>query len=52
MIMSNELRQDIIDMAVNAVGTQVLLYIMDDAFYNWLARNFSECELRFLLGDE
>lgn len=52
MIMSMDLKQDIIDMVVNAVGTNLMVYLLDTGAYIWLANNFSECELKLIIGAE
>lgn len=52
MILSMDLKQDIIDLVVNVVGTNLMAYILDTGAYLWLVHNFSECELGFIIGDE
>ena len=52
MILSTDLKQDIIDLVVNVVGTNLMAYILDTGAYLWLVNNFSECELGFIIGDE
>ena len=51
MILSTDLKQDIIDLVVNAVGTNLMVYMLDTGAYLWLVHNFSECELGFIIGD-
>ena len=52
MILSMDLKQDIIDLVVNAVGTNLMIYMLDTGAYLWLVSNFSECELEFIIGAE
>ena len=52
MMLSTDLKQDIINLVINAVGTNLMIYMLDTGSYLWLVDNLSECELGFIIGDE